>query len=52
MAILGKTQKSIFPEKRPLDVGGGGEGVSPCDVSLTPKRYRFFTVDNLLLART
>ena len=37
---LGKTHKSIFPEKRPLDVWG--EGVYPCDVSPTHIKYRFF----------
>ena len=31
--------------------GGGGRGVLPCDVSLTPKNIDFFTVDDLLLAR-
>ena len=37
----------FFPEKRPLDVLGGG--VLPCDVSLTPKKISIFAVDNLLL---
>ena len=36
---LGQTpDKSIFSEKRPIDVWGGG--VLSCDVSLTLKKYR------------
>ena len=50
-STLGKTHKSIFSQEMSLDVWGGGGGEFPCDVSLTPKKYRFFTVDNLLLVR-
>ena len=46
---LGKAHKSI--SSRETSFGRLGEGVLPCDVSLTPKKYRFFTVDNVLLAR-
>ena len=42
----GRVTNRFFPR----DAWGGGGGL-PCDVSLTPKKYRFFTVDNLLLAR-
>ena len=36
---LRKTHKAIFSLERPLDISG--EGVLPCDVSPTPKKYRF-----------
>ena len=36
---LGKTHKSIFSLE--TSFGHSGEGVLPCDVSSTPKKYRF-----------
>ena len=39
-SLSGKTDKSIFPEERPLDVLEG-EGLLPCDVS---KKYRFLSL--------